>query len=495
MGTKGRYSLKGVSFSCIVTGASLLLTVTPSAAKGPDQVTAVRAPSTSLSSAQVVSQAQTYLDRMAAEGKFSGTVLIAKDDKIIFQRAYGQANHAFKVPNNLDTKFNLGSMGKMFTAVSILQLVEQGKISLDDSLIKILPDYPDPDIANKVTVYQLLTHTSGFGNMFNQRYDATPKDRLDSNKAHAALFSGIPLLFEPGARWEYSNSGYIVLGLIIEKVSGQSYFDYVREHVFKPAGMSNTDNFKLHDDVSNLAVGYTNMPGGPDQPPRRVLVINSDWLAPGSSAGGGYSTVGDLLRFSQALKNHVLLSKALVDLATTGKFPTGRGTAKYGFGMATDIANGVRFFGHSGGAPGISSNLDIYPDIGYIAVVMSNSDTGGINAAQRLRMLLTGQKIPQAIRLQPGKVEALTGIYAFASPTGGTAELRPPFEIVAEPQGLAMVSLSDRRRFRPLSADEFFDPDNTNARIIFERNGTGQVVGATLRGVGGPGPLKATKRP
>jgi CubicO group peptidase (beta-lactamase class C family) len=208
-----------------------------------------------MTDARAIADLSKHLDELAAQDEFSGTVLIAKNGKLLFAHAYGYANHAFKVPNKLDTKFNLGSMGKMFTAVSILQLAQAGKLSLDDKLIKLVPDYPDKDIASKITIYQLLTHTSGLGDMFNEQYQDTPKDKFDTIQAHLPLFTGKPLLFEPGTKWSYSNAGFIVLGLVIERVSGQSYYEYVREHVFKPAGMTSTDNYKPHDDVPNLAIG------------------------------------------------------------------------------------------------------------------------------------------------------------------------------------------------------------------------------------------------
>lgn len=193
-----------------------------------------------LTESKVLKDIEAYLKTLAATDQFSGAVLIAKNGKPIFEQAYGLASKAFNVPNRVDTKFNLASINKMFTAVAIAQLVEQGKLSFDAPVIKYLPDYPNKAVAEKVTIHQLLTHTSGLGDYFNEKFEAK-KSRLRAVQDYFSLFVDDPLRFEPGTKWRYSNAGFIVLGAIIEKVSGQDYFDYVREHIFKPAGMNNTD--------------------------------------------------------------------------------------------------------------------------------------------------------------------------------------------------------------------------------------------------------------
>lgn len=350
---------------------------------------------------QIVDDLSTYLKQLAAKDGFSGSVLLAKGDKILFKGAYGHANHAFNAPNTVDTKFNLGSMGKMFTGVAILQLVEQGKLSLDSKLIEVVPDYPDQDIARKITIHQLLTHTSGLGNMFNQKFEDTPRHRLDTIAAHLPLFVGEPLQFEPGTRFSYSNAGFIVLGLVIERVSGETYYDYVREHIFEPTGMINTDNYHPHDDVPNLALGYTRMMGPGTTLPRPSAdgkpaprITNSDFMHRGASSGNGFSTVEDLLRFSLALQGYKLLNEANTELMMSGKVAMDRGGGKYGYAMIEAIVNGVRIVGHSGGAPGINSKLDMYRDLGYTVAVMSNYDGGTRPVIDRLQRALTGQEPP-----------------------------------------------------------------------------------------------------
>ncbi|MFL6215209.1 MAG: serine hydrolase domain-containing protein [Blastocatellia bacterium] len=340
-----------------------------------------------LTGAEIDASLTAFLDGQAKEDRFSGVVLLAKDGKPFLVKAYGLADKSKNAPNNAETKFNLGSMNKMFTAVAIAQLVEQGKLSFEDKVGKLLPDYPNKDVANKVTVHQLLTHTAGLGSYWNAKFDAH-RTQIKTVADYLSLFADEPLLFEPGARFEYSNSGFIVLGAIIEKVSGQSYYDYVREHIYKPAGMTSTDAYQMTDDTPNLAMGYTNL--GPDDKPTSGPRRPNTKTRPnrGGPAGGGYSTVGDLLRFATALLDHKLLNAKSTDLITTGKIAMGMG--KYGYGFGEAQINGYRMIGHNGGAPGIGSDLMIFPELGYVGVVMTNYDPPlMMQASRKVRDLLT----------------------------------------------------------------------------------------------------------
>lgn len=336
-----------------------------------------------LSDQEIVQKLEAYVDKLAAADLFSGTVLLAKDGKPLCQRAYGLASKAYDVPNRLDTKFNLGSMNKMFTAVAIAQLAQQGKLAFSDTLSKHLPDYPNKDVAQKVTLHHLLTHTSGIGDYFTDKYRESSKDRLRAITDYFPLFVDKPLAFEPGKEFRYSNAGFMVLGAVVEKVSGQNYFDYVREHVYGPAGMVNTDAYEMDHDTPNLAVGYTReMPvsgklGGAKKNNLFMHVVK------GGPAGGGFSTVPDLLRFDVALRTHKLLDEKHTDLVLSGKVPAGGrgGNAKYAYGFMDDQYHGTRIVGHGGGFPGINSALDIYVDKGYTVAVMSNYDPP---AAQRV---------------------------------------------------------------------------------------------------------------
>jgi CubicO group peptidase (beta-lactamase class C family) len=360
---------------------------TPKREAGGDKKPEAAAPAKKLTEAEVTESLTAYLEGLAKEDKFSGVVLIARDGKPFFVKAYGLADKTRNLANNPETKFNLGSMNKMFTAVAIAQLAEQGKLSFDDKVGKLLPDYPNKDVASKVTIHHLLTHTSGLGSYWNAKFDAR-RTTIKTVADYLALFADEPLLFEPGARFEYSNSGYIVLGAIIEKVSGQSYYDYVREHIYKPAGMKNTDAYQIAEATPNLAMGYTSL--GPDDKPASGPRHENTDSRPnrGGPAGGGYSTVEDLLRFANALSDHKLLSAKSTELLTTGKVDMGRG--KYGYGFGEQQMNGYRIYGHNGGAPGIGSDLSILPEPGYVAVVMTNYDPPlMMPVVRKLRDLLT----------------------------------------------------------------------------------------------------------
>ena len=442
-----------------------------------------------LTDAQIIQDLGKNVDRLAAQDKFSGAVLVAKGDKILFEHAYGYADHAFNVSNKLDTKFNLGSMGKMFTGVAVLQLAQQRKLSLDDKLIKDLPDYPNKDIANQISIRQLLTHTSGLGDFFGPEFIGSSMAKFNTLESLLPLFVNKPLQFEPGSKWSYSNAGFIVLGLVIQHVSRETYYDYVRTHIFEPAGMSNTDNLPWDADVPDRAVGYT-MADSPGAPRKSNIFV----LQRGGSAGGGYSTVEDLLKFAEALQEGKLLDKTYTDMDMTGQVATSRPGAKYGYGMEESFVNGVRIVGHGGGGPGINSNLDMYPGLGYTVAIMSNYDNGMFLVNQRLQMELTGESLPKAVQLSPDVLKSLVGTYSPAV-AAGQRMTPPPLLITADDKGLWLQFMGPKRRFVPASAETFFDPDLPRAHLNFARDEKGQITDLTATGLGSPAPIKATKEP
>ena len=321
-----------------------------------------------LSEGEAIAGVETLLRKKAAGDGFSGAALVAKGGRTLFSGAYGLADRERGIANTLDTRFRIGSMNKMFTAVATLQLVEQGRLALADTVGKHLRDYPNRDVATKVTVHHLLTHTGGTGDIFGPDYDQN-RLQLREHSDYVKLFGSRPPRFEPGTQFEYSNYGFVLLGAIIEAVSGESYYDYVREHVFGAAGMASTDSLPESQDVPNRSIGYTHpSPGARWQP-------NTDWLPwRGTAAGGGYSTVGDIARFADALTGHKLLSSASTELLITGKVDLGSG-GRYAFGFfdARD-KDGGGWVGHGGGAPGMNGDLRIYLKSGYVVVVLANLD-------------------------------------------------------------------------------------------------------------------------
>lgn len=303
---------------------------------------------------------------LAGQDKFSGAVLIARSGKIAFQKSYGFADRDNHVNNTTDTKFRIGSMNKMFTATAALQLVGEGKLNLSSTVSKYLPDYPNHDLATKVTIRHLLTHTGGTGDIFTPEYQ---KRRLEIRELadYIKLYGPRGLEFEPGSKWAYSNYGFLLLGFIVEKVSGISYYEYVRKHIFVPAGMRSTDSAPEVDKVAKRSVGYMRKNG--------AWVNNADTLPwRGTSAGGGYSTVGDLFRFAQALSSGKLVKPDLFAEMTSkqaggDRMPPGTG---YGFGMMVSEEPQGRRFGHGGGAPGMNGELRVYSRTGTVVAVLAN---------------------------------------------------------------------------------------------------------------------------
>jgi D-alanyl-D-alanine carboxypeptidase len=340
-----------------------------------------------LTEADALAALRAYLDQATAADHFSGAALVAHNGTTILEQAYGLADRAKKTPNQLNTKFRIGSMNKMFTAVSVMQLVQAGKINLTDPLAKYLPDYANKDLAAKVTIHQLLTHTGGTGDFFGPEFEAHRLE-LKTLNDYVKLYEKRPLQFEPGSKWEYSNFGYLLLGVVIEKASGQDYYDYVREHVFKPARMTSTDSLSENENVALRSVGY--MKENPDSP----WTPNTDTLPyRGTSAGGGYSTVGDLMRFALALENNKLLDAEHTKLVLTGKVDR-PGGEQYAYGFRDVESGGIRCYGHGGGAPGMNGDLTFCPQSGYIVTVLSNLDPP---AAQRpVDYLLSRLPMPAA---------------------------------------------------------------------------------------------------
>jgi D-alanyl-D-alanine carboxypeptidase len=313
------------------------------------------APEPKKDDAELFAAVRAYAAKAVEAGDFSGVILIARNGIPVFDEAFGYADRDRKIPNRTDTKFNVGSIDKSFTSLAVRQLAAEGKLSLDDAIGKFLPDYPNKDAASKVTVRHLLDMSSGIGDFFGERFDAADKEKIRSLADYLPLFADQPLAFEPGQGNQYSNGGYIVLGLIIQKVSGQDYYSYIRDHVFKPAGMNDSEWTRKDAEVPNRAVGYV----------REGSAWKTNYgTLPGigSSAGGGYSTAGDLLKYTIALE------KGLYGPAGEDK--------KGGLGIA-------------GGAPGINAGVEWMPERGVTIIVMANlSPPAATRAVRQIRAWL-----------------------------------------------------------------------------------------------------------
>lgn len=337
----------------VITNITLMVIPPPAGAPVPGRLTR----------SEAVTAWEVEIDRAAAAGKFSGVWLWAGNGKSIASGARGKADREKAIDNTLETRFRIGSMNKMFTAVATLQLVERGRLSLDDTVGKVLPDYPNTNVASKVKVRHLLSHTGGTGDIFGPAFEAHRLE-LRTLQDYVKLYGGRDPEFEPGSRWEYSNYGFLLLGVLIEKISGKSYYDYVATNIYQVAGMTQSGSEPESVDVVNRSKGYMR-----DQ---FELVSNEPTLPwRGTSAGGGYTTAGDLMKFAEALMSNRLLRPDTLAMATRAQFTTGN----YGFGFQVGRPDEVRTYGHGGGAPGMNAILRVYPETQQSVIVLGNLDS------------------------------------------------------------------------------------------------------------------------
>lgn len=330
-------------------------------------------PASAATDASLAAKAEALISPIAKAGRFSGTVLVARDGKPVFRKAYGLANWEWNIPNTPDTKFRIGSITKQFTATAILQLAEAGKLSVDDPVSKYYADAPAA--WSGITIKHLLTHSSGIPSytsiphFFEQeaRRDRTPEEivKLTADK---------PLEFAPGSKFAYDNSGYVLLGYIIEKISGERYADYLQHHIFDPLGMTSTGFDVSETILPKRAAGYSRDKG---------KIGNTAYLSMTEpfSAGSLYSTVDDLLIWDRALQAGKLLGPASFQAMFTDY---GHG---YGYGWFVGNVLGHQHISHGGGINGFVTAFDRYPKDKLTVVVFSNEDfasveriTGGLAA-------------------------------------------------------------------------------------------------------------------
>ena len=338
-----------------------------------------------LTSKEMLTELNQYSEKLKTEQGFSGTLLLAKDGEAIFSQAIGYRNIADKLEMNLDTKLNIGSMNKMFTSVAIAQLVESGLLNFNDKLSLHLPNFPNKEISESVTIRQLLTHTSGLGSYWNEDF-SNKFTELRSVNDYLPIVSNIAFDFKPRTSYQYSNTGFHLLGMVIEKVSGENYHDYVKKHIFAPLNMNSTDSYARDTLVENRALGYVKIDADTataDQPEGTLKTNYYMSSVRGMPAGGGYSTVNDLLRFAKGLTANKLISKKMFELITSRQVQMIRRGEKvdryygYGFsGMDKDDVKGST--GHNGGGPGIGAMMYIYPHQGYIAIGLGNKNARAI---------------------------------------------------------------------------------------------------------------------
>jgi CubicO group peptidase (beta-lactamase class C family) len=325
-----------------------------------------------LSGSKAISEISKNAEQLAKMDKLSGVLLVAKGDKILLHQSYGLMSRTTGKPNKKITLFPTASMSKMFTATAIAQLIERGKLSLEDTLEQVLPSYPDKAAAKKIKIRHLLSHQSGLGNFFNDEYRRDPK-RYIRPADYFPLFANKPLFFEPGTKFSYSNAGMVVLGAVVEQISKQRFEDYLHENIFMPAGMKNTFYNPLEALKNRIASLHSRF--GSNDPfeiePRKENSAHR--IA--SPAGDSFTTAEDMLLFIRALQKGRTVKQETLTQFTTLNALSSPGE-NYAFGFDSKLYNGKRGYGHSGGAPGVNTNTITFGDGDYTVVILTNYDPG-----------------------------------------------------------------------------------------------------------------------
>lgn len=423
--------------------------------------------------AQDAGRMQQVVAADADKGEFMGAVLVARDGQVLLDRGYGSANLEWKIPNDGDTKFRLGSITKQFTAAAILLLQERGKLSLDAPVKAYLPDAPAA--WDKVTVRHLLSHTGGIPNFTGfPDYEKT-KGLPATLDSLIARFRDKPLDFQPGEKWSYSNSGYILLTAIAEKASGQPYAAFVTDNIFKPLGMADSGYDSHATVLPHRASGYTPSPRG---------VVNTDYIDMTIPQGAGalYSTTHDLLKWNQGLFGGKLLKPESLKAMTT---PV---KDKYALGLFVADADGATVINHGGGIEGFNTWLGYDPDRKLTVAVLGNLNGGApTRLGKSLMTLARGGSV-----VLPSERRAIAVPVAKLKEYEGTYELSPTFAVTMKVEGSKLTTQATGQEAFELFAekpDEFF-LKVVDAQVSFTRDAAGKVTGLVLHQNGRDMPAK-----
>lgn len=337
-----------------------------------------------LTDAGVMQAVQAEARQFAANGLFSGIIVIARGSTILVSQAEGYANREKKTPILASSPFTLASLSKIFTAVAVAQNVELKKLSFDDKIGGFFPAYPNRLIREQATVGMLLSHVAGMGDILDKR----PASMMAKGWTKAAEFVPLTAMddleFTPGSNQGYSNAGLALAGAIAEKVSGIDFPDYLRQHIFAASGMVNSDPNNIPFKGPQLVTPYTRH--GTDLKPNHWKVAAADL---GSPAGGAISTAEDLVKFAEALRSGKLVSKSMLDQMKKPRFDRGEPSG-YGYGMSTETINGQEWIGHNGGFQGVSTEISLMPNGPYTVVILENRDPPASEwLGTRIRALLS----------------------------------------------------------------------------------------------------------
>ncbi len=397
--------------------------------------------------------------------EFNGTVLVMQKGKAIYKKAFGMADREWNIANTLNTKYRIGSVTKQFTAACILQLAEQNKLTVDDKLSKYIADYPKGD---SITVHMLLNHTSGITNYTNLP-EFWPKAILPlTTDSMIALFKNKPFDFSPGTKWNYSNSGYFLLGIIVEKSSGKTFNAYLLENIIKKLGLKNTLMDNLDSVLTFRAKGYSKNEQDVWQ---HAMQISME--AP-YSAGAMVSTVDDLYLWTKALHNNQVLTAAATQKMLTPY------KEKYGYGIGIDSLKTHKRVSHSGGIPGFVSYLGYFPDDDLCVVIISNNGSNSTSVGTALASIMFN--LPVQIPYTPKEVKIDTAIlnnYAGKYIATGPIELiKKEGKLYRHRDGTPDIEL------KPESKTRFFYADESDRFVEFEIDKTGTMIKAWFIGNG-----------
>jgi CubicO group peptidase (beta-lactamase class C family) len=402
---------------------------------------------------------------------FSGAVLVMKQNKVMLKKAYGMADREWNVVNTSDAKFRIGSVTKQFTAACILQLIEAGRLSLDDKLSKFYPDFPKGD---SVTIHMLLNHTSGIASYTDQRNFMNVATLPWSKDSIIAYFKKVPYNFSPGTKWAYNNSGYFLLGCIIEKVSGQSYKDYLQQHILDKLGMKNSGVDRSDTLLVMRARGYARA---------GKKTVNADYISlewP-FSAGVLYSTVDDLYKWDRALYNNTILT----DASKQKMFTPGK--SNYGYGFVIDSVENHYHIWHNGGIPGFSTNFSRYVNDDICIVVFSNNESNVDFISIALADILfdVPVEVPyvhKEVKIDPALLDRYVGKYNGAGIT--LVLIKKDNKLYRHREGVPDVEL------KPESETKFFYGDESDRMLEFEVDAGGKVVKTWFHNSGQRGEIK-----
>jgi CubicO group peptidase (beta-lactamase class C family) len=381
----------------------------------------------------VAQQMQLYLQTLEENETFSGTVLLAEGDKVLISEGFGEAVIEYGIPNTPETRFRIGSITKQFTAMAVMQLVEAGKLDLEKKLIDYLPDYPAVQ-SEKVTIHQLLNHTSGIPSYTGMEEIMKCRGSLEeAPEDFIKNFWDKELEFEPGAEFRYNNSAYYLLGIIIEKVSGMPYDEYLDKNIFGPLGMKNSGFEHYRSVIPNMAHGYAAMGKYAERSGNIVADI-------AGAAGALYSTTGDLLIWHRALMDKKLVSEASYEKMFTPYL------SDYGYGWGIEEHAGTTVYRHSGGIDGFRTMGILLPEKKISAIVLSNLEsTNAGKVAENLVKMVLEEEVEM-----PKKATEVEVAMEILDKYVGTYNLFPNFDMVITREGTQLFVQPTNQAMTPL---------------------------------------------